>query len=422
MPDADANRQELTRLVRSALAHLYDYAYLQNHPLATMLDSGRDLDQVTRAQKVRRVLLDCLEQLRPQGQSNVPSEATRAYAILTYRYVDGLSTQEIASKLALSRRQFYREHEKGMEATASLLADRLHSEGHATNRLVGPGPEEDRLKVAQVEVERLRQNARPERLALDEVLQNVVALLAPRIDQTGGQIKVFSTDPWPTVVADRVMLRQALLNLLSYALDSISEGDLALTIARRPGQALIEVVWDSSGAARCQPPDSAPAEETSVRLAVAQTLIEAQGGRLEIDAAGGRWQGQISLPVSGRQTVLVIDDNQELVSLLQRYLGGHEISVVGVTEGERAVHLATDLQPQLITLDLMMPNQDGWETLQKLKTSPATRDIPVVICSVLHEPQLAWAMGANDYVTKPVRQDDLLVVLRRWLGPLVAAG
>ncbi len=151
---------------------------------------------------------------------------------------------------------------------------------------------------------------------------------------------------------------------------------------------------------------------------MAQALVEAQGGYLEVYDSEGKWRARVSLPTSGRATILVIDDNADIVALFQRYLGGHEVSVVGATDGEEALRLAVELQPQAITLDVMMPNQDGWEILHRLKSSPDTQHIPVIVCSVLDEPQLALAMDASDTITKPVSQVGLLAVLQRWMGPL----
>ncbi len=414
MADRDFSQNEMTPLVRSALAHLYDRAYLQNHPLAPLFDREGTLDSVTRAQKLRRALLACIEALRPQGQEAAPPEAVRAYAILTYRYVDGLSIEDIGAKLALSRRQTYREHEKGVEAVASLFAAEQCREG----RLPVAQAEPDRLQVAQAEVDRLQQAVHAEPLNPEDVVQGVIGLLSPLARQAGIQIRIerelAASSP---IVADRIILRQALLNLFSYALGHGAPGDLAVAFRYSKSELYIEL---SEHTVEIEDrPHAAPVgERPDVGLIVARSLIAAQGGRLEVQAFQGCWQAHIMLPLSRRRTLLVIDDNTDIVALLQRYLAGHEVAVVGATEGKQALRLARELQPQLITLDVMMPSQDGWETLQKLKADPETQNIPVVVCSVLNEPRLAQNMGASDYITKPVRQDDLLPVLRRWLGPL----
>ena len=409
-------------LVHGALTHLYDPAYLQNHPLVSMLALDTNQDYVTRAQGVRRILLECIERLRPETKEHGWAKAARAYAILTYRYVDGLSMEEIADKLALSRRQAYREHEKGIKAVASLLWDRVQKE--RASRLVpgtSPGAAGDRLEAVQAEVYRLQQaGGVRESVNLGEVLEGVRALLVPITQQTGAQIKMPPADTWPSVLADRVMLRQALLNLLSHALYAI-RGDLTVTAPQAQGNLLIDVRETSPASNEVRPAPSPSLEPDRLGPAVAQALIEAQGGQLEVHDQSGRWEARISLPIPGKMSILVVDDNADIVALFRRYLGGHEVSVVGATDGEQAVRLAAELHPQAITLDVMMPSQDGWEILQRLKDSPDTKHIPIVICSVLNEPQLALSMGASAYITKPINQDELLATLRRYLGPLQMA-
>lgn len=422
-PETGIPDSQFARLVHGALSHLYDPASLQNHPLVSMLSLDVSPDHVTRAQSVRRILLECLEMLKPEMREPEQAKAARAYAILTYRYVDGLSMEEIADKLALSLRQTYREHEKGIKAVASLLWDRMQREKGTGPPAPETAPAADRLEAVQAEVNRLRQaGGISEPVNPGEILEGVRALLAPITGHTGTQIQMPPPDTWPTVIADRVMLRQAFLNLLSHALYSTTR-DLTITVQQEPVNLAINVREDPSGAIRQSLGSGVATQDPDkVGLAVARALIEAQGGHLEVRDQDKPWEAQISLPVPGRQIVLVIDDNADIVALFQRYLGAHRVSVVGATDGEQALRLAAELQPQVITLDVMMPQQDGWEILQRLKDSPDTRHIPVVVCSVLNEPQLAFSMGASAYVIKPISQVALLTTLQRYLGPLQAAG
>ena len=411
MSKTELSGVKITQLVRSALAHLYDQAALQNHPLVAMLNLDPNLDRITRAQEVRRVLLGCVELLKPEGRTLDQAEAARAYAILTYRYVDGLSMQEIAEKLALSQRQTYREHTKGVKAVAGLMLDKIRQGDEPVNHAA-----QERLTIAQAEVERLRQEVKAEVLDLPEVLAGVISTLAPLGSQLGLQITMAANTPWPPVVADRVMLRQALFNLLSLALNRFVHGNLEISAAPAENELLINIC-ESAEVTRTLPV-SAALPEGKVGLAVAHALLEAQNGQLNIPPDQGRWQAHIRLPVSHKATILVVDDNEAIVALFKRYLGQRNVSVVGTTQGKQALALAAELLPQVITLDVMMPNQDGWEILQQLKRLPATQHIPVIICSVLNQPQLAHSLGACDTLIKPVSQVKLLEVLHRWLGPL----
>ena len=90
-----------------------------------------------------------------------------------------------------------------------------------------------------------------------------------------------------------------------------------------------------------------------------------------------------------------------------------EVQVIGVHEPDQVLSLARQLQPQAITLDVMMPTIDGWEVLQMLQTDPETQHIPVIVCSVWDEPELASSLGAAGFLKKPITQKDLLSALAR---------
>src|SRR5581483_7303336 len=173
VPQSRTPSPEFVRLTRNALAHLYDAAYLENHPLTSMLDVAGNLDHVSRAQRLRRILLECVEALRPQSADGIGLEAARAYAILTYRYIDGMAMEEIAAKRALSERQAYRELERGLEAVAALLHERIDELGGTVRHAVVPGDEApwDQVQVAQVEVTRLRQTVCAESLDPGDIFQ-----------------------------------------------------------------------------------------------------------------------------------------------------------------------------------------------------------------------------------------------------------
>jgi CheY-like chemotaxis protein len=120
----------------------------------------------------------------------------------------------------------------------------------------------------------------------------------------------------------------------------------------------------------------------------------------------------IKIRTQGR-TCLVIDDHAEFVELLERYVAEHGLQIVTANNGLKGLELAQQLQPNAIILDVMMPEIDGWEILQRLHATPATSAIPVVVCSVFHDPELALTLGAAGVLKKPVRQEDLLAILRK---------
>ena len=111
--------------------------------------------------------------------------------------------------------------------------------------------------------------------------------------------------------------------------------------------------------------------------------------------------------------VLVIDDNEGLAEMLDRYLTGHACRVTAATSGREGLRLAQELVPDAIVLDVMMPDMDGWDVLQRLRVHPRTANIPVIIYSVINDPDLAYSLGATLFLPKPVRRDDVLTALHQ---------
>jgi CheY-like chemotaxis protein len=139
-------------------------------------------------------------------------------------------------------------------------------------------------------------------------------------------------------------------------------------------------------------------------------MIEQVQWALQYDA-GDKVQ-EIGLISSRRRALLlVIDDNEGSIHLLQRYLTDDAYTVMSVPNTEQGLHMIPQLQPEVIILDVMMPGIDGWELLQRLKTLRETQLIPVIICSVINDPELAFALGASQYVPKPVTREALLRAL-----------
>src|SRR5690606_13344570 len=114
-----------------------------------------------------------------------------------------------------------------------------------------------------------------------------------------------------------------------------------------------------------------------------------------------------------RPLVLAVDDDPAVLDILGRNLSREGYAVRTASNGRDAVALARELQPRLITLDVMMPSMDGWSVLTALKADPATADIPVVMVSIVDDRQLGFSLGAADYITKPIDRSRLARVLEK---------
>ncbi len=119
------------------------------------------------------------------------------------------------------------------------------------------------------------------------------------------------------------------------------------------------------------------------------------------------------LPAVRLLTVLAVDDNKDILQLLVRYTAGTRYEVVACTDPPAVAGLAARLNPAVITLDVMMAGVDGWQLIRQLRGDAQTAHIPIVVCSVLAQEELALALGVDEYVRKPVSQAAYLAALDR---------
>jgi CheY-like chemotaxis protein len=115
--------------------------------------------------------------------------------------------------------------------------------------------------------------------------------------------------------------------------------------------------------------------------------------------------------------VLIVEDETEVARALEACLAEAGYRVLLARDGEEAMHLAALHRPAVITLDLLLPGRDGWEVMAALKENPATRAIPVVVVSVVPKTKAGFALGAVEYLEKPVNRATLLAAVARYCVP-----
>lgn len=409
------DRERFATLVRDALVHLRNRFYLGKHPLSRELSTdGFPLS----GDALREFLLSRLEELKPVGGDGPQDADWRRYRHLVLRYVEGQSLEQVASALGVSVRQATRDHHQAVEMLTELLWSARPTPGEPSGQLrpdeidrssIGVRPDELTEEIAHVA-------GTGESLAdLVDTVEGVVATLEELARESRVSLRPFVADALPPLAMSRTLLRQAILNLLLYAIEVApgSQIELAGTDTAR-GVTLRILARPNVPSAD---PASAPAQtsaEVRELLAVAHRLLEAQGASLEArDGAGSQPLATLVLPPVPLRAILVVDDNPELVGLFRRYLRDQPYRVIQATSGAMALKLGAQLQPAAIVLDVMMPARDGWEVLRQLRDQPETRDVPIVICSVLPEQTLARALGVREYLTKPVSRPALLAALAR---------
>ena len=250
----------------------------------------------------------------------------------------------------------------------------------------------------------------------------------------------------PLVRADPTRVRQVLINFLANAAKFTDEGFIrvevkqVLNLKNQP-EIMVRVTDSGPGITpedqtRLFQPfsqvDTSPIRKvggTGLGLSISRMLVELHSGRIGVESEVGKgstfW---FTLPLpyiepepdNQKKLILVIDDDRQVISLYERYLQDLGYQVFPLTDPFQAVETARRLQPFAITLDIMMPDKDGWQVLEELKRSPETRAIPVVVCSIVEELEKGINLGAVDYLTKPILEEDLAGALNRldWEGTI----
>lgn len=407
-PEAEISRETFADWVHDALNHLYDSPYLQTHPLAGALIEEEPAS-LPRSQQLRRALLDAIQAMRPEPGIPAQSADWRGYRLLELRYIEGLTPTEAMSQLALGKSHFFREQARILETLTAFLWERrpaivaTSSEASAADTA--------REKLALSEAERLSTQATWEPVDIVQLLTELRAVVEPLAKVKSVSLRFAALSPLTISRGDRVMLRQVILSVITRALDLAQAGEVEVGRAETEAETGIYFL----ARAGCSNALDAAAQLEKVGLDIGRQLMAEMGGAFQLTTpAPCVWEVRLTWPKSPSPILLVIDDNQDFVDLFRRYLAAGNWRVLGAADSATARQIIAETRPTIIILDVMMPKEDGWEFLMAAKADATLRDLPILICSVLNEPQLATTLGAAGYLPKPVTQPALLEALAPW--------
>jgi len=261
-----------------------------------------------------------------------------------------------------------------------------------------------------------------------------------------------SIAPDVTAFADRIRFKQVLLNLLGNAVKftpgggkiwveaverrgrlTVSVSDTGLGIPIEEQEAVFEAFHQAGATTK------GIKEGTGLGLAIARRLVEEHGGRIWVESEPGKGARLSFTMPAGRASaedappedaggkgagaprahpmVLVVDDEATARELLASWLEPEGYQLIMAGSSADALAKAAEHVPDAITLNMLMPGKRGWDTLYELKKTAVTAGIPVIVVTVVDEPKIGLALGAAEYLVKPVEKELLLETVRRHIGP-----
>lgn len=393
-------RAAFDHFVRDAFMNLYDSARLQTNPLCDLLvgESGVGTQKVP---LFRELLRGATEALRPPSTVPYSGKEWLNYRILWDSCVQRRRQHVICDELAISRASFYRHQKQAIDAVADLLWDCCeHDMVRAELESAQAGVEQDRR--ALLEAVKLARKSRRQPVKVQALLEHASRVIGP-LAQEGGIALSFEVPAEPcTVYGDPAILHQIVVNLLIAAMRIGAMGSLRLTVSVKGGH----THWGIHAEQRTE---LAVTLSSIPEIATCEALLRVYGGQLRIrPGAQDAPLVSFTIPASAPETILIVDDDEDAVRFYQRCLQDCGYSLHLAQSSDDAWQILRENVIDLVLLDVLMPKEDGWVVLQKLKTLPETADIPVVVCSVLGQPSVAISLGAAEVLRKPIHEEFLV--------------
>jgi signal transduction histidine kinase/DNA-binding response OmpR family regulator len=291
----------------------------------------------------------------------------------------------------------------------------------------------DLLDISRIESGRVKIKREPQKLI--EIVHEVAESLREQIESKGLRLELRIPDDIPDIMGDRVRLNQIVTNMLSNAYKYTDEGWVRLSLSSLEGAIRLDVADSGIGMStevqgkifekfyRADTPVMEGRGGTGLGLAITKELVELHGGRLWVKSEVGLGStftvilpaAAQDLPASvlaelpaGAKKILVVDDERDILALLRHQLGTQGYQVLTAATGGNAITKAIEEQPDLITLDILLPDRHGFDVLRELKARPETSHIPVIVLSVVQDETNGYRLGAVDYIVKPLDEQRLL--------------
>jgi CheY-like chemotaxis protein/predicted DNA-binding protein (UPF0251 family) len=408
--------KEFEKEFQEALCHLYDPDYQPREALCAA--TGCDLGDGMPA--VRTAILRAIESLEPPSDTPPTALTRQVYGLLHNRFVLRLTQEETAYRLNVSRRTVNRLQHKAAHALAEALWRHSQTlgqvarglpqrdDGLPTEETPADTPISDWRSQMQRELDSLEAKAPSAPCDVGEAISSVLGFIDPLAPKLGIRVEVKSVQPGLVAAIHPVLLHQVLISALKRFGPCVSDGQVAVYARLEDGNVKITL----TGA-------------TAVRNGLNERTFTSgipisKDISIETCVDGTQAFVWINVPSMGKVTVLVVDDNEDMARFYRDCTIGTRYHIIHVAQGGALFQTIETTIPDIVVLDVMLPDIDGWRLLMRLHEDPATRSIPVIICSVVQEEDLALSLGAARYLPKPVRPREFIQALDQALPQALA--
>ena len=300
-----------------------------------------------------------------------------------------------------------------------------------------------------------------ETFQLKSIIDEIVKTSQPLAEKNKNELIVNFQNSLNLVTADQTRVKQIVLNLISNACKFTENGKITLNISKKKKKSgdLISIAVKDTGIGMTKnqmdklfnsfvQADSSTTRKyggTGLGLTISKQLAMMMGGDVTVDSEINKGtiftatfladylgasqdiknkalkqnsliENVVSIENQNAKTILIIDDDPTVSELIKRQLLRDSYNVVIANNGKEGIELARKIKPNLITLDILMPEMDGWSVLRTLKADPEVSKIPVVMASILDEKNKGFSLGAADFVSKPIEKERLISSIQTLIG------
>lgn len=404
--------EEFEQELQEALVHLYDPDYQPSEMLCAL--TGCDVRNGTLS--VPSAIIRVIEGLKPPPATPPGARPRRIYDLLHSRFVLKLTQEETAERLHMSVSSTRRAQREATHALARLLWERYPTREASQDDVIQGGSLQppggiassaqapDWRSQVREDLASLQRNAPGTVADVGQAIRDVVELESVLTLGRGINLKAEPAQPNLSAAIHPSALRQILIMIVGQLLQNTLGREITIHVEHKDRPIVLTLTGSS------------PAGDKPPSCDLIREILASQGGSVTVRRDADGLSFRIEVPSVGDVTVLVVDDNPDMIYFYRRCTEETRYHIIHEGRAQHVFEAIATYAPDVIVLDIMLPDADGWELLSDLHHHPASRSIPVITCSVIREENLALALGAALCLHKPVDYRDFIQALDQVVG------